>query len=366
MVQGGTTRRRFLLGTMGATTAAATLTRLPMPALAAPRTVKYTLAWLAQGSSVYVYMARAKGFMKARGIDLDISRGFGSVASAQSIAGGQFEFGNVAAPSLTLSVAKGLALVSLGICDYDSTMGVGVLADSPIQKPQDPAGKKIGAVPTSGEFPFFPAYAEKAGFDIASVELVHVDNKVVERVLMEKQVDTIMGFGSSSLPVILSKGVPVRWMLYGSAGIRTYGSTLATHPKTLESEPALCEAMADALFEAIAFTLTNPQEALELFLKELPEMALNSSSREFARIGLGIWSHNNDFPEPHEHGLGWADAAIYTEMIDLVMEYLSSPGITKPDPNALFTNRFTGKQKLTAADWKQVHERAAEFAKYVS
>src|SRR5258708_22136575 len=41
-----------------------------------------------------------------RSIELDISRGFGSVASAQSIAAGQFEFGNVAAPSLTLSVAK--------------------------------------------------------------------------------------------------------------------------------------------------------------------------------------------------------------------------------------------------------------------
>src|SRR5882757_9249888 len=130
MVRGGTTRRRFLLRTMGTTAAAATLTRLPMPALAAPRAVKYTLAWLAQGSSTYVYMARAKGFMKARGIDLDISRGFGSVASAQAVAGGQFDLGMVAAPALTLAVAKGLPLISLGVCDYDSTRGVGVLADS--------------------------------------------------------------------------------------------------------------------------------------------------------------------------------------------------------------------------------------------
>lgn len=88
----------------------------------APRTVKFTLAWLAQGSSVFVYMARAKGMMKTRGIDLDISRGFGSVASAQAIASGQFDLGMVAAPSLTLAVAKGLPLISLGVCDYDSTV----------------------------------------------------------------------------------------------------------------------------------------------------------------------------------------------------------------------------------------------------
>ena len=79
------------------------------------------------------------------------------MAAAQTIAGGQFEFGTVAAAPLVLSVAKGLSLIELVTCDYDSTTGVGVLADPPIKKPQDLAGKKIGAVPTSGEFPFFPA-----------------------------------------------------------------------------------------------------------------------------------------------------------------------------------------------------------------
>src|SRR5467141_4769944 len=122
--------------------------------------------------------------MKARGIDFDIARGFGSMASAQTVAGGQFEFGIVAAPPLILSVAKGLPLIALATCDYDSTMGVGVLTDSPIQKPQDLAGKKIAAVPTSGEFPFFPAYARKVGLDMNSIEIVHVDNKVLERVLI--------------------------------------------------------------------------------------------------------------------------------------------------------------------------------------
>jgi NitT/TauT family transport system substrate-binding protein len=366
MVRQSVSRRRFLGQTAAVLAGTAMAAALPMPAVAAPRTVKFTLAWLAQGSSLYVYIARAKGMMKARGIDLEISRGFGSVAAAQSIAGGQFEFGTVTAPPLALSVAKGLPLIALATCDYDSTMGVGVLADSSIQKPQDLAGKKIGAVPTSGEFPFFPAYAQKAGFDMASVELVHVDNKVLERVLLEKQVDAIMGFGSSSLPVILSKGVPARWMLYSGAGIGTYGQTITTQPKTLESEPALCEAMTDALLEAIAFTLSDPQGSLEIFLKEVPEMALNSSSREFARIGLGMWHHGIDHPEPREHGLGWSDAATYSAMADLVMQYLAGAGMKKPESDQLFTNRFAGKIKLAEPEWAQVHQRVSEFAKYVS
>ena len=338
---------------------------LPMPAVAEPRNVKFTLAWLAQGNSVYCFVARAKK-MKPRGIDLEIARGFGSMGSAQGIATGQFEFGIVAAPPLILSVAKDLPLMALATCDYDSTMGVGVLDDSPILKPQDLAGKKVASVPTSGEFPFFPAYAEKVGLDANSIEFVHVDNKVLERVLMEKQVDAITSFALGSASAMLSKGVPSRWMLYSAAGIRNHGQTIATQRKTLETDPALCEAIADGLLEALLYTLSNPQDSLELFQKEVPEMALNPSSKEFARIGLGMWQHGIDRPEAHEHGLGWSDPAANVETTDLVMRYLMEPGAKRPDPEAIFTNRFAGKIRLGTSEWNDVRARVSEFDKYLS
>jgi len=199
-----------------------------------------------------------------------------------------------------------------------------------------------------------------------SIEIVHVDNKVLERVLIEKQVDAITSFGLGSAAVMLSKGIPSRWMLYSAAGIRNHGQTIATQTKTLESDVAICEAITDGLLEALAYTLTNPQDSLELFLKEVPEMALNSSSREFARIGLGMWHHGVDHPEPREHGLGWSDPVAYSEVTDLVMEYLASPGMQRPEPASLFTNRFAGKIKLDGSEWARIHERVSEFDKYLS
>ena len=356
----GLSRRDFL-----ARTAAAGTALLPLPAIAEPRSVKFTLAWLAQGNSIHVFVARAKGIMKARGIDFEIARGFGSMAASQAIASGQFDFGIVAAPSLILSVAKGLPLIALCTCDYDSTMGVGVLGASPILKPQDLAGKKVASVPTSGEFPFFPAYAEKVGLAANSIEFVHVNNKVLERVLMEKQVDAITSFALGSGSALLSRGVPNRWFLYSSAGIRNDGQTITTQKRTLEGDSGLCEAVTDGILEAFAFTLTNPQESLEIFQKEVPEMALNPSAKEFARIGLGMWHHGVDRPEAREHGLGWSDPAGYAETTDLVMQYLNSPGMQRPPPDALFTNRFAGKIKLTEADWAGVRQRVAEFDKYL-
>ena len=361
-------RRRFLRHAATATAALGLAGHFPMPAIAATRTVKLMLAWLAQGSSLYTYVARAKGFMQSRGIQLEIARGFGSIATAQAVAGGQTDFGIVTAPPVVLSVAKGLPLISLAVCDYDSTMGVGVLADSPIKTPRDLAGKKIGAVPTSGEYPLFPAYAKKVGLDMASLELVHLDAKVIERALTEKQVDAMMGFGSSSLPVLLSKDIPVRWMLYSAAGMRTYGQTIATQPKTLAADPALCEAVVDGLLEAERYTLLNPQESLDLFIKEVPEMGLNPSAKAFARIGLGMWHFQIDRPDPRDHGIGWGDPAVFTEMTDLVMAYLATPEMKRPALDAVFTNRFVegNKFNLTPAQWASVRTRVAEFNKYLA
>jgi ABC-type nitrate/sulfonate/bicarbonate transport system substrate-binding protein len=342
---------------------AAAATLLPMPAIAQMRAVKFTLPWLAQGSFAFVYMARAKDFMKKRGIEMDIARGFGSFASAQSISAGQFDCGLCAAPALTLSVAKGLPLIALATTDYDATMGVGVLADSPIQKPQDLAGKKIASVPTSAEFPFLPAYAKKVGLDLGTVESVHVDNKVIERVLVEKQVDAVTNFAASSFAVMLSKGVTSRWMLYSTAGIKNHGQTIAVTKDTLAKDPAFCEAMVDGLLEGVAFTLTNPDETVDLFLKQLPEIALNSNGKELTRLGLVMWQHSVEHPESRANGLGWSDPQAFAEMTDLVMQYLAEPGMKRPELEALFTNRFTGKIKLDDGQWAQVRSRVSEYDK---
>jgi NitT/TauT family transport system substrate-binding protein len=359
-MQRRTISRRSLFGRAAGL---ATAVLLPLPAIAETRQVKFTLPWLAQGAYAFVYVANAKDILKKRGIEMSIARGFGSFATAQSITAGTFDIGLCAAPALTLSVAKGLPLIALATTDYDATMGVGVLADSPIQKPQELAGKKIASVPTSAEFPFLPAYAKKIGLDLSTVESVHVDNKVIEHILMEKQVDAITNFAASSYSVMMSKGVASRWFLYSSAGIKNHGQTIAVTKDTLAKDPAFCEAMVDGLLEGMTFALTNTDETVDLFLKQVPEMALNPSAKEFARLGLVLWQRSVAHPEAREHSLGWSDPDAYSETADLVMQYLAEPGMKRPDNDILFTNRFVGKVKLDEKQWADVQQRVSEFDK---
>ena len=139
-------RRISRRGLFGQAAGLATAALLPMPAIAETRQVKFTLPWLAQGSYAFVYVANAKDILKKRGIEMSVARGFGSFATEQSITAGTFDIGLCAAPALTLSVAKGLPLIALATTDYDATMGVGVLADSPIQKPQELMPRRSGSI----------------------------------------------------------------------------------------------------------------------------------------------------------------------------------------------------------------------------
>src|SRR5271156_293036 len=88
-------RRRFL---RAAGIAAGSLT-LPRLVFAQSRkAVHFTLPWVAEGSNLFTFVAKGMGFWEKHGLDVDIARGSGSVAAAQAIGEGRFDF-CVASPS---------------------------------------------------------------------------------------------------------------------------------------------------------------------------------------------------------------------------------------------------------------------------
>src|SRR5258707_4734 len=106
-----------------------------------------------------------------------------------------------ASPSASiLQAIKGLPTVALACCAYDATMGIGVMNDGPIKTPKDLEGRSMASVVTSGDYPFLPLFAEKAGFDLEKITRIQVDNKVRDRLLPEGKVDAISGFASSAMP----------------------------------------------------------------------------------------------------------------------------------------------------------------------
>ncbi len=327
--------------------------------------VKLTLPWIANGSNYWPVIGKKLGYFSNRSIDVDVARGFGSVAAAQAVANKQFDFGIVFAGATILAVARGLPLVVLATIYYDATMGIALLGDSPINAPKDLEGKKLGIVPTSAEAPFWPAFANAAGIDASKVSLVQVDAKVVERILLDRQVDAITAIGSSSIPVMVAMGQPPRFMLWSKFGLELYASQVVTRQEVLDAHPDLCQSMVDAMLESYAHTLREPDASIEQFVQEVPEIGLTAGGRENARISQGLAHLMTVRPEAIDHCLGWTDPNKLPAMVDLVMKYGVPPDAKRPDPEKFATNNFVGKMKLAPAEWEQVRKNTAQYANYL-
>lgn len=355
-------RRDVLLG-LGAAAAAAAV---PRRARAATRPVSLTLPWVAEGSNLFVYVAKANGYWSDAGLDVTISRGYGSVAASQAVGNGQFDFGIAAASSGLQQAAKGLPLVQIMSCGYDSTMGVCVLEDSPVKTLKDLEGRKLAATATSGEFPFLAAFAGNAGFDLSKVEVVQVDAAVRQRVLSEKRVDALSGFAVTFLPVFVANNLKTSFTLYSKHGLPFYSNVLLTRPDRVAREPEVCQAMADGIARAMQFCLLNPAKALDIFFKQVPEAALTAGGRTQAEVGLGIFRATLAHDLLRDNPVGYAAPADYERMVELVMTHLAAPGDARPRLEEVMTNRFVGPVRLTAQEFETANADARQYARYLA
>jgi ABC-type nitrate/sulfonate/bicarbonate transport system substrate-binding protein len=340
---------------------------LALPALVgqagaqALKPVTLTLPWLAEGSNLFAHVAKAKGYFAEVGLDVTISRGFGSVAAAQAVGAGRFDFGFAAPTAMLQQVAKGLPMVSLATFGYDATMGVAVPANGPIRAPADLIGKSLAGTVTSGEYPFLPGWARRVGIDISQIRLIQTEPNLRQRLLVERQADAICGFAISMAPVFGALNFPVRYMLYSQAGMPLYSNVLMTQPARFQREPTVCAGMTTALLRGIKHVMLDPDDSMRLFFQQVPEAALAQGAREQIRIGMGIFRTTMIDDAPKQGGLGFTPDAVWDAMTDLVMEYVAQPGDAKPERAATLHNGMVGGVTLTPEEWARVAAGTTEF-----
>jgi ABC-type nitrate/sulfonate/bicarbonate transport system substrate-binding protein len=256
--------------------------------------------------------------------------------------------------------------VALGCCQYDGTMGIGVLNNGPIKTPSDLEGHKLASTVTSGEYPLLPAYAGKARFDLSKVSIIQTDPNVRNRLLGEHQVDAISGFAVSIMPIYAASGVNAHFMLYSAVGLVNYGYVLLTQPDRVTTAPQVCADFVDGLLEGLKATMLDPAEAIKLFFKQVPEMKLAAQAPEQIRVGTGIMVYAAANSVIKTSGLGWIDPKAYEAQTDLIMRYVAKPGDKRPAVDSMMTNRFVGSVKVSVAEFDRAQKNSEEFRAYVT
>ncbi|HEY7246131.1 MAG TPA: ABC transporter substrate-binding protein [Xanthobacteraceae bacterium] len=359
-----TVTRRKLVTMTAAGAATATAPCFPRPAFSQPVKVRYTLSWLPTGQYAFIYSARQLGFFKKRGIDLDISRGFGSLAAIAAVSAGQFDIGGAQTGAILLSIIKGENLKIAATQGYDATLGILVPEKNPIRTPKDLEGRKIGVTPTSADTPFLPAYCRLAGVDFDKLQIIQLDSKILEQSAMSGVVDAILVTGLSSIPNFVSENIPFRMLPYSQVGLQFYWQNTIVTSAYMEKNKELVDNVVEGILEGIKLMLLDPQEAMERHLKEHEELAIGKNGRLYVELGLGMTSAIMIAPESVEHGIGYTDLAEIEKQARFVKQYAAAAGDREPPkPDTFCSNDSAGKITLTAPEWEQVRSSTRKYAK---
>jgi len=351
-------RRTFLTGStsLGLILAAGTAPAIIREAGASTmRKVSFMLPWLFVGGHAFEFAARDV-YWKKKGLDVSVARGYGSGAATKAVSVGQAQFGEASYGVVVQGVSKGLDVVCIGAKLQRSPIAISCRADSGIRTPKDLEKGHIVQAANSGDTVMFNGFTRAAGIDGSKVKRTMVHPSKLLSTVLNKKADCQGAYYVSNSATLALKTPSVHF-LYADYGMQTLDLGLITRGDMIRKDPELVQMMVDGAMEGLKLQLLDPEGALDIMIAARPE--LKTRPRKLLLTHAGNTNALSIGPAVEKHGLGWMDEADQTKTRDVVIKYMNAEGV--PPIGKLFTNRFAGNIKLSAAEWAKAKELAAPF-----
>lgn len=221
-----------------------------------------------QGREAYLDVAVEKGWFAEAGLEVEVLPGEGTQQNLTLLSAGQCEFATLDVNAALIEYSRGTFTdFRLTAVLQDLLLScVMALESSGIGRPRDLAGATIAYIPGGINDLVFPAYAQLAGFDPGSVELVALPPPSFGGALAEGRVDAIMQFvvGRYTIEQAVG-GRPVVVLAYADWLSELYGSGIGCGTALVDGDPGLVAGFNAAALRGLAWSVDNPDEAGEIF-----------------------------------------------------------------------------------------------------
>lgn len=332
-------RRGFTTVLACALTSAVTAALLVAASAAvAQEKITYNMAWLPQGSSVGVIVAKEQGFFRELGLEASIVRGYGGNRTANELDQGQFEFGYVDPISLVLNRANGGKIRMIGA--LNTRWPAGICFDIKRHQPKTPADMKgllLGGGSASPVHNVVPAWLEQNGQPKDAVRLLRMDPAVVDASLIEGRIDLAECWRASNRAVTQKQanaaGVTLGWIEYSDFGLDAYGSGFAASEDVIRKRPEVVKKFLRASYRGYAYALANPEKAADLMVKAFP-----TTDRAVALAQIKDMSDLLVDPQVKANGLGYLREDRMRATVQFVDKAFALNGKVKPQDT--YTNEM--------------------------
>lgn len=294
------------------------------PALAQDK-VRFQTDWIPSGEHAMYYGAWSKGIYAKHGIDITITRGYGSGDTVTKVASGAADFGvaDIAAV-MTARARTNVPVKTIAVLYNESPHSLFVLKSSGITNFKGLEGKKIGITPGNSHRFYFPEVAKKAGTDPNKLIWTNMDGAAMAAQLIAKNIDAAPFYSIHYYYInkaAVKAGQEILPLPFVEVGFKIYAASLITTDKMIQDKPDLVTRFLAATREAFEWTAANPEEACKLHVARFPEVELDDCMGSVKAVMNFVF---ND----HSKEFGWGKES--PERLKYSWETIASANELKP------------------------------------
>lgn len=246
--------------------------------------VVFALDYVVYGKHAPHFVSVKRGFFKEEGLDVEIERGRGSLEAVQKVAMGKAQFGHADSGTLINARSKGAMAKTVAMIHAKALQGVLYLSKSGIKAPKDFEGRTLGGPLTTSTWTMFPGFAKLAGFDVKKVNYITMDAAATKPSLMAGKIDGVPTF-SLVMPAHIKAakeiGQEVKFMYYADYGLDIYNNGIITSDEIIAKNPDLVQRFIRASVKGFAWSIENPQKAVDDLIELNPILTRDIASEEF-------------------------------------------------------------------------------------
>ena len=304
------------------------------------RPVRFSFDWIYNGPYAFGAAGVQQGFFREAGLDVTITRGFGSARVPLDMSAGSFDVA-MCDPTPVLrfmSQTPNNDLLAVGLLWDQAPTAVTVRADGPITQISQLAGKTLAAPEFDGGRQVFPVFAAINNIPFSSINWLSVAPELREPMLVQRRADGITGFVTSTALSLRALGMDLpaqRIFRYREHGLDFfYGSVILTTRAYAARNPEVLRSLVGALYRSMKWSFSNRDGAIAaLRLREpLTDVAIETVRQQMAMEELV------DSPNVRRLGLGVIEAPRLQRQIEAV-KLAYALGDT-PSVDRFHTDRF--------------------------
>lgn len=302
---------------------------VPTPTTAPVTPVTVVMGYIPNVQYAPFFVAEEKGYFAQEGIQLNYNWGF-EFDGIKLVGANQADFAIVTGDQIVQARAQNVPIVYIGNWYNAFPISVVSLADKNIKVPQDLVGKKVGLPGLFGaSYTAWRALLYASGLkeqDIAADNIGFTQAQALNQ-------------GTVDAAVVYANNEPVQLLLAGKKlnSINTWeyaklvGNGIAANEATLKNRPQIARGFVRALLRGIQDTMNNPDEALQITLKRVPEAGGDNlaTSKAVLLASVPLWKNTR---------LGETRLADWQAMEQFMLDagFINTP----VDVNQAFTNEY--------------------------